>query len=250
MATIHTHHVDELRSRDLPERDGPATEDRRTSSVPPIVGVAIDPDSYRNIAYLLLGLPLGTFWFTALATGVAVGASMLVVALIGIPILLGMWYMTRAFANVERGAANVLLHQHLPYAPLASRHRGNVWARLRAMSHEPTRWHEVGFLLLRFPAGIATFTAATTALSAPLWLAWAPFHARIVNDHPFGNWAGSPRLEDLVTSPWSWLLVPLGLLLLLPSFHAVNGLARACGRWTTSSLTADIQSETESRDDR
>lgn len=247
MTITHNHHLDELRSRELPKRDEDAVDDRRTSTARRLIGVVIDPDSYRNIAYLLLGLPLGTIWFTALVTGVAVGASMLVVALIGIPILLGMWYMTRAFANVERGIANVLLHQHLPYAPMASPHRGNLWARLRALSHEPDRWHEVGFLLLRFPAGIATFTAATVALSVPLWLAWAPFHARIVNDHPFGNWAGSPRVEDLTMSPWSWLLVPLGLLLLLLSLHALNGLARVCGRWTTSSLTADIPSAAESR---
>jgi hypothetical protein len=244
MAITHNHHVGGLRSRDLAKRDGQATDDRRISPARRLIGVVIDPDSYRNIAYLLMGLPLGTIWFTALVTGVVVGASMLVVALIGIPILLGMWLHD---PSVRKRRARHGQRAAGPAPPI--RTHGVAPPRKpvgTAPRHEPARWHEVGFLLLQFPAGIATFAAATAALSAPLWLAWAPFQARIVNDHPFGNWAGSSRLEDLTSSPWSWLLVPLGLLLLLGSFHALNGLARACGRWTTSSLTADIQARAES----
>jgi len=71
------------------------------------------PDSYRNIAYLLIGLPLGTIWFTVLVTGVSVALSMLVIALLGIPMLLGLWYVTRSLANVERRVANALLGQHV-----------------------------------------------------------------------------------------------------------------------------------------
>ena len=211
----------------------------RPSTIDRFFGVVVEPDSYRNIAYLLLGLPLGTVWFAALVTGVSVAASMLVVALIGIPALLGMWYVTRAFANVERGLANVLLHENLSYAPVESRHHGNVWVRLRAMSRDRARWREIGYLLLRLPAGVATFTAATVALSTPLWLIWAPFHARIVDDTPFGSWFGASELEDITTSPWATLLVPLGMVLLVAAFHVLNALAQACGRWTTSALTME-----------
>ena len=83
-------------------------------------GVVIDPQSYRNIGYLLLGLLLGTVWFTVLVSGVATGISLLVVALLGIPILLGLWYVTRLFANVERSTANAAAGSP-PGAP-ASRH--------------------------------------------------------------------------------------------------------------------------------
>lgn len=233
MASAVTAAADETRVHD------PASGAHRASVVRRFFGVVARPDSYRNIAYLLLGLPLGTVWFTAIVTAVSTAASMVVVALVGIPMLVATWYLTRASANVERGVANWLLHTHVPYAPIASPHRGNFWVRLRAMSREPDRWREVGFLVLRFPAGIATFTAAVTALSAPLWIAWAPFHARIVHDAPFGTWFGSWRLEDVTESPWAWFLVPLGLLLLVVAFHALNGLARACARWTTDRLGAD-----------
>ena len=202
-------------------------------------GVVARPQSYRNIAYLLFGLPLGTLWFSALVTLASVSVSMLVVALLGIPLLIGTWYVVRAFANVERGVANALLEQHVDHAPMAAGVSGNLWVRLREMSRDRARWRELGYLTLRFPAGIATFTAATVALSAPLWVAWAPFHTRLVDDHSFGDWAGSSRLEDLTTSPWSWTLVPLGIALLFPAYHALNALARACGRWTTAWLGGD-----------
>jgi hypothetical protein len=113
---------------------------------------------------------------------------------------------------------------------------GNLWVRLREMSRDRARWRELAYLVLRFPAGIATFTAATTALSTALWVVWAPFHVRIVDDQSFGDWAGASRLEDLTTSPWSWTLVPLGIVLLFVAFHALNGLARGCGRWTAAWL--------------
>lgn len=201
-------------------------------------GVVTRPDSYRSIAYLLLGLPLGTIWFTAIVTGVSVAAGLVVVALVGIPLLLGLWYVTRAFGNVERAVANALLGQDLPFAPLAATGpsaRGNPWARLRAMSAERDRRREAAYLLLRFPAGVASFTVATTALFAPLALAWAPVNARI-SDHPFGDWALSARMEDAATSSWSWLLIPAGALLFIGAFHLLHALARASARWNDAWL--------------
>jgi hypothetical protein len=201
--------------------------------------VAARAQSYRNIAYLLLGLVLGTLWFSVLITVVATSASLIVVALLGIPMLYATWYVIRAFANVERYVADALLRQTIPMAPMASGNRGNVWLRLKAMSREPARWRELWFLLLRFPVGIATFTAAVTLLATPLMIVYAPFHARYVEEiEPFGNWFGSSELEDLAGgSAWSWLLVPLGVIALFGAFHALNALAKACGRWASSWLS-------------
>ena len=94
----------------------------RTSPLRRFFGVAAQPHSYRNIAFLLIGLPLGTVWFTMLVTGVSVALSMIVVALLGIPMLLGLWYVTRSFANVERRVANALLGQRLPRSSMNAPH--------------------------------------------------------------------------------------------------------------------------------
>ena len=45
----------------------------RPSSTRRFFGVVRSSQTYRNIAYLLLGLPLGTAWFVALITAVSVG---------------------------------------------------------------------------------------------------------------------------------------------------------------------------------
>jgi hypothetical protein len=203
-------------------------------------GVVARPQSYRNIGYLLLGLPLGTAWFAVIVTGVSVAVSLLVVALIGLPLMLGLGYVTRAFANVERTTANVLLGEHLSLAPMTTGDHGNLWVRLRSMASDRARRRELAYLLLRFPAGVATFTAAVTALFAPAMVAYAPFAVRYDDDHSFGDWALSSTMEDVASSsPWSWLLVPLGAAMLFGSFHLLNALASACGRWASASLRAD-----------
>jgi len=202
-------------------------------------GVLTRPQSYRNIVYLLLGLPLGTLWFSVLVTVASVSVSMLVVALLGIPMLIGMWYAVRAFANVERAVAGGLLDTHVDQAPMAAGVSGNLWARFKGMSGDRARWREFGYLMLRFPAGIATFTLAVTALTVPVFVAYAPIYARYVDDSDdaFGNWFWSTELHDFVgNNPWSWALIPAGIALLFAAFHGLNALARACGRWTAAWL--------------
>ena len=220
--------------------DSPATTVvQGPSHVRRFFGVVARPQTYRNVAYLLLGLPLGTLWFSILVTVASVSVSMLVVALLGIPMLIGMWYGVRAFANVERGVAGALLTEHVAPAPIASGVRGNVWVRLREMSRDRDRWRELGYLMLRFPAGIATFTLAVIALTVPVMVAYTPIYARFVDDS-FGDWFWSSELENFATdSPLSWTLIPVGLTLLFAACHALNGLAHLCGRWTTAWLSAD-----------
>lgn len=193
------------------------------------VGVVTRRRTYASIVYLLLGLPLGTIWFVVLITGFAVAASLLVVALIGVPLLLALWYAVRLGADVERGVANGLLGCEIE-RPVRESPTGNLWVRLRAMSADPTRRRELGYLLLRFPVGIATFAAAVTAIAVPLAVAYAPIGARYVDDS-YGQWFwGDELFEFTSTSPWSWTLIPLGLLVLIASLHVVNVVATACGR--------------------
>ena len=207
----------------------------RTSPWRRFFDVVAQARSYRRIGFLLAGLPLGTAWFTALVAAVSTSVTMLVVGLVGIPMLWVTWLAVRAFANVERHATSVLLDRHLPAAPIEAG-TGNVWARLRSFSRDRDRWNELAYLLLRFPAGIATFTIAVTVLATPVLLATAPLHARL-DDHPFGDWAHSGDMERAATSPWAWLLVPLGVVLVFAAFHLLNRLAEWCGAWASAWLT-------------
>jgi hypothetical protein len=216
-----------------------ATSAHRAARARRFFGVVAQPQSYLNVAYLILGLPLGIVWFTVLVTGVAVGTSILVVALAGIPCLVGLWYVTRSLANLERGLANVLLGTSLVADPMDAP-TGNLWRRLRTMTSDTGRWREVAYLMARFPAGVATFVVAVSCLTISTAIVYAPLYARYVADHTFGDWALSTELHRFATSsPWSWLLIPLGGLCFVVSLHVMNALAAACGRWTTSWLGGD-----------
>ena len=193
-------------------------------------GVAARPQTYRSLASLLLGLPLGTVWFTLLVTGVSVGLSLVVLALLGLPVLLGTWYVARGAANVERRVAGLLPGGAIAPAPMAAPH-GNVWVRLRSMTRERDRWRELAFLLLRFPVGIATFTAVAVGFAVPIAVTAAPLTARFDDREPFGTWRYAADLEDVASSPWAWPLVAVGVVLLVAALHLLDGLARVCDRW-------------------
>jgi hypothetical protein len=192
-------------------------------------GVIANPQSYRNLLYLLLGLPLGTLYFTALVTGFSVGLSMLVLALVGIPLLIGLWYLIRGFMALEHGLASGLLHVDIaPLAPVPPRTKG-WWARFKALWTDKPSWKGTTYLLGRFPAGIATFTLAVTLVSTSLGMAFAPTYMWTSDDITWGSQTFDPF-------PWSFALVPLGVLMTFVSLHLMNALADGCARWARASL--------------
>ena len=175
MNTTHT----TTTSRPTPRRLTRNPPDR-PSPVRRFFGVVARPQSYRNLGYLLLGLPLGTIWFTVSSAAYATAISMLVVALLGIPMLWGLWYVTRSFANVERGTANALLGQHLAAraaglgrprqrvgpAPL-DEPRPRSLARARATCCCDSR------------SASPRSPSRSTALATPFMVAYAPFNVRL-----------------------------------------------------------------------
>ncbi len=200
-------------------------------------GVVTEAQTDLNVLYLLLGLPIGTLWFTLIVTLLTVSASLVVVALIGLPMLLGSWYAIHGFAVVERTVAVEMLRVDVaPLAPMPTGSTG-VWRRLRHVSTDRRQWRELGYLLLRFPAGVATFTIAVTLPTVAATVAYTPFYLWL-DDDGWGEWPLSDTLERVGSSwPWSWVLVPAGALLAIGSLHILNALARSCGRWTSSALS-------------
>lgn len=192
-------------------------------------GVIKEPRSYQSIIFLLLGLPLGTFYLTVLVTGVSVGISMLVVALLGIPILIGLWYVVRGFMHFERTLAMNLLDVDIaPIAPVP-RSTGGLWIRFKTLIADRPTWRGFWYLFLRFAAGVATFTIAVTLIAVSLGLTFGPTFMWTSNDLDWFGWTFDPF-------PWSFALVPIGILLVFVSLHVMNALGAACGRWARWSL--------------
>lgn len=192
------------------------------------------PQSYRDIVYLLLGLPLGTLYFTVLVTGISLGLGLMVLALIGIPILIGLWYVIHAFAQFERGLAIGLLRVDI--APLSGMPPwpGGLWTHFKALMGDRPIWIAIQYLFLRFPIGVATFTFAVTAISVSLGMTFAPVYMWTSDELTWGSTTFDPF-------PWSFALVPIGIISVFVALHLMSWLAEACGRWARVSLGGHVE---------
>jgi hypothetical protein len=137
-------------------------------------GVAARPWSYLNLLYLLLGMPLGTLDFTVLVTGFSLSVGLMVVALLGIPILIGLWYVVHGFMPFERSLAVGMLGELIPMVAQVPKWPGGLWTHFKnCLGNRPT-WRGIQYLFLRFPVGVATFTIAVTLVAVSLGMAFGP----------------------------------------------------------------------------
>ncbi len=177
--------------------------------------VVLKGQTWRNIVYLLLAFPLGIAYFVFLITGVATGAGM-AITLIGLPILVGVFLLATVFTHVERMLANGLLGTTYS-APPNTAADADFWGKLRAAFTNVHNWKGIGFLLLRFPAGIATFVTTITLLAITGGLLTAPF-TYATGEIEIAFWTIDTFGEAIVAMA---LGVPFGLL----SLHVLNGVA-------------------------
>src|SRR5688500_11407954 len=114
-----------------------------------------------TLLHHLLGLPLGVAYLVWFVTGASLGAG-LAITLIGIPILPLVLASVRPLLAAGRGMANALLGAGIPDAPLTPGGDG-VGPRFKAYWTDTASWRGLAYLLVRFPAGLATFTIAMGA---------------------------------------------------------------------------------------
>ncbi len=184
-------------------------------------GVVIDPQSYLNIVYLLLALPLGIAYFTFLVTGLSLGFG-LIITLVGIPILLLVLGGSSLLVKFERWAAQEVLKQQI-VQPSAQPVDGGWWTRLKAHLGNRITWTGLLYLLLKFPVGIATFTIVVTVISVTIGFVTAPAYTWASDSLTWGSWEFDPF-------PWSWILTLIGIPLIFTSLHLINGIAYLSGK--------------------
>jgi hypothetical protein len=179
---------------------------------------------WTALSHNLLGLLLGTAYFTWLVTGLATGLG-LAVTLVGIPLLTLVFATVRPLLALERELANSMLGADIPASDLAPGGEG-LWGRLKAYWTDGATWRGIAYLLARFPVGLFTFTVAVTSFSVALALVAAPISV-----------AFDP-VELGFTTIDQWYaalpLVPVGLALIVVSGGISEGLAalsRSLARW-------------------
>ena len=170
---------------------------------------------WTSLTHHVLGLPLGTAYFIWLVTGLATGLG-LAITIVGIPLLGLVLAATRPLLVFERGLADALLGTSLP--PVAVAPQGEGWlGRLKAYWTDGLTWRGVGYLLARFPVGLATFVVAVTGYSVALWFLAAPVLA------PLGAADYGFLKPDSVLAGIAF--VPFGLVALLTAGWISEGMA-------------------------
>ncbi|MEU7553977.1 sensor domain-containing protein [Streptomyces sp. NPDC044571] len=139
--------------------------------------------TWRELGYLLLGLPLSICYFTAAVTGVSLGAGLLVTFL-GVPVLAGVLALCRGFGRIERVRVRGLLGVDMADpAPVRAGKPGPL-ATVGALLRNGSAWRHVLYSLVHFPWAVFGFCVAVTLwttgwalLLYPVWYWVFPEHA-------------------------------------------------------------------------
>ncbi|NGM69596.1 histidine kinase [Natronolimnobius sp. AArcel1] len=198
-----------------------------------LLGVVTAKQTYTNLVYLFLAIPLAFAYSAVFMFGLVFG-TFLILFIVGIPIVIATILSSRLLAAFERALANALLAVDLEAPNDVQRGDGDGFvSSLRRYLVAGSTWRGLGFLFLKIGLGFVSFIGLflfATALS----LVQSPVHYPTetefvtVNDQPI-TWA-------IDTVPELGLAVVLGVVLLLVCFHLVNALAALTGRIALSLL--------------
>jgi signal transduction histidine kinase len=131
--------------------------------------------TWKELAYLLTGLPVGIVTFTVVVTGVVTGVSLLV-TLVGIPVLVATAYADRALAWVERRRAALVLGRPIadPVPRRPDRPGALAWLKALALDHQT--WKDAAWMILLFVVGLVGFVVAVVLWAVALWAVTFPLY--------------------------------------------------------------------------
>ncbi len=183
----------------------------------------VSPRTWLALIHHLTGLFMGLAAITVFSTCLSLGFSLLVLALVGLPILGVTLRMAEWFAWAERARFALLLGVRIPAWPAGVRagYRWGIVPRLRTLAERAT-WGDIGYALLRLPVSAVTATISITAWSAGLVLLTLPLYSSALPN-------GGLELGDTVLrgTPTMAASAVIGLVVLLVAPQLTRGLAIA-----------------------
>jgi hypothetical protein len=136
-----------------------------------------DRQTYRNLLYLALALPLGLVEFLFLVAGLAL-TLVLLVTLLGVVVLERTVNGAFALARLEQRITAGLLRTDVPVVTPHSAPAGaSIARRLGVCLRCGTTWRRLGYLAAKLPLATITFALAGAALALSATLLAAPFYA-------------------------------------------------------------------------
>jgi len=195
-------------------------------------GVYSDPRAYLSMAYMLLALATGIFYFTFAITGLSLSASFAIL-IIGIPFFLLFVGTTRVLALAEGRIVESLLGTRMPRRPVHPGPQVGWKERILDMLKDPRTWGTLLYLLLMLPLGLFYFTFVLVGIACSLALAIAPVVLVL-------HGAGFVTIDDVVLDSPHPALLPLisilGIVLLTLTLHLARGIGYLHGQLAKSLL--------------
>jgi hypothetical protein len=212
------------------------------SSLPEVVGVIAEAQTYKNLLYLLLAFPLGMVYFVLLTVGLSLGLALSVIV-VGIGILLGTVISIRFVASFERWLANTLLGTDIVDPSDVEQSEGLV-DTVKSYLQASSTWKGLGFAFVKFWVGIASFVLLLVFLGVAVELLLLPLF-------PGGALNISINSTEVAsyfdTTTQRALAVPAGAVLFVVALNVLNAFARVNASIATSLLggesTDDAASE-------
>jgi signal transduction histidine kinase len=177
-----------------------------------LLGPARDGRTYRELGFLLAGLPLGIAAFVVLVTGWSLVLGLAIVTPVAVVVLIALRLLVGGFARVEGFLARELLGTAT--RPVLGRSGGGLWRRGLNILVGPEFWKQQAYLFLRFVLGLpmavvelALIGLALQALAAPITYRWEDLELGLRTVDSLG--------EALLVVPFA----PVALLLMLHLVH-------------------------------
>ncbi|MET9964657.1 sensor domain-containing protein [Streptomyces sp. NPDC006356] len=165
-----------MTERPSPSRDASGRSDGEQPTLPP-ARFAYDRHTWKEIAHLLVNLPLSLLGFTYVVTVLFTGA-FLTLTVIGFPLLAAGLMGARQLGKLERARARALLGVRVDEpSPLPLRGgKDGFFPQLWLALKDPVGWRTILYDFIRLPWGVLTFVITLTSLFV-LWPV-LPFIAR------------------------------------------------------------------------
>lgn len=200
----------------------------------PVVGVCFERQTYANVAYLTVGVPLGLLYSIVFGLGITVGALSSIVG-VGVALLAAVLFGSRLVTGLERRLANAVWPVDLQRPTDVGDPVGSV-AILRAYVDAPSTWRGLGFLSMR--VWLAPLAAIVLVVIANA-IAVATVPLRYPTTVTFGELNGEPVTWAVDTTPEAALAVPAGLAGVVVAGHAANGVGHVARRMAVALLGSE-----------
>ena len=184
-----------------------------------------------NLIYLLLSLPIGILYFVVLITGFSLGAGLLI-TLVGIPILVAMIFVTYILGDLDRKMTSLLLGVNIAKPEARPSNDDSARSILVAQVKSLQFWKELGYLLLKMPLGVISFTIAIVLVAVSLGFIAAPFILTYAPQAQMMLWNGF----EIDTMQRAVITAVVGLGLGAISLVVINGYAKFMGAISVRAL--------------